>query len=155
NKDGNPYSNTYNPDWGDHPNLRWGGNQWGGNNSNQEPQDRTNPSDHTACGQRLDRIEEEMQSMRTDAKQIQSKCTNSTRTFTKLEDQMSQLMSMMGDIKRQIGIGIPSNTEDNARREGKEHVKAIALRPGKVLGSPKIPIPEVTVDNTMNLKISP
>ncbi|KAL1162454.1 hypothetical protein V6Z11_A07G201400 [Gossypium hirsutum] len=27
NRGGNPYSNTYNPDWRDHPNLRWGGNQ--------------------------------------------------------------------------------------------------------------------------------
>ncbi|KAA3461948.1 acidic leucine-rich nuclear phosphoprotein 32 family member B-like [Gossypium australe] len=38
---------------------------------------------------------------------------------------------MMSDIKRQIGTGIPSNIEDNPQREGKEHVKAIALRPSK------------------------
>ncbi|KAA3469748.1 Retrovirus-related Pol polyprotein from transposon opus [Gossypium australe] len=39
---------------------------------------------------------------------------------------------MMGDIKRIIGMGIPSNIENNPRREGKEHVKAIALRSSKV-----------------------
>ncbi|KAH1106829.1 hypothetical protein J1N35_010597 [Gossypium stocksii] len=39
-------------------------------------------------------------------------------TLTKLEDQMSQLISMMGDIKR------------------KEQVKAIALCSSKVLSSP-------------------
>ncbi|KAA3487708.1 Retrovirus-related Pol polyprotein from transposon opus [Gossypium australe] len=33
---------------------------------------------------------------------------------------MSQLVSMMGDIKRKIGSGIPSNTEDNPRREGSQ-----------------------------------
>ncbi|KAA3470408.1 acidic leucine-rich nuclear phosphoprotein 32 family member B-like [Gossypium australe] len=49
------------------------------------------------------------------------------------EDQMSQLMSMMGDIKRQIGSDMPSNTDNNPRREGKENVKAIALYSGKVL----------------------
>ncbi|KAH1030179.1 hypothetical protein J1N35_046193, partial [Gossypium stocksii] len=64
--------------------------------------DRVNPNDHTACNQRLERIEGEIQSMRVDVKQGQSECTNSTRTMTKLEDQISQLMNMMGDIKRQI-----------------------------------------------------
>ncbi|KAH1064153.1 hypothetical protein J1N35_029140, partial [Gossypium stocksii] len=51
--------------------------------------------------------------MRTDVKQVQSECTNSTRTLTKLEGQMSQFMSMMGDMKRKICIGIPSNIENN------------------------------------------
>ncbi|MBA0804802.1 hypothetical protein Gohar_004369 [Gossypium harknessii] len=41
---------------------------------------------------------------------------------------MSQLMSTMGDIKRQIGIIIPSNIENNPRREGREHVNEIVLR---------------------------
>ncbi|KAH1097344.1 hypothetical protein J1N35_014265 [Gossypium stocksii] len=54
-----------------------------------------------------------MKSMKTDVKQVLFECTNLTRTLTELEDQMSQLMSMMGDIKRQIGTGISSNTEDN------------------------------------------
>ncbi|MBA0789647.1 hypothetical protein Gotri_028142 [Gossypium trilobum] len=61
--------------------------------------------------------------MRMVVKLVQSKCTNSTKTCTKLEDQMSQLMIMMGDIKRQIGTDIPSSTENNSRTEGKEHVK--------------------------------
>ncbi|MBA0726541.1 hypothetical protein Golax_002364 [Gossypium laxum] len=60
---------------------------------------------------------------------------------------MSQLMSMMGDIKRQIGICIPSNTKDNPRREGKEQVKEIALRSSKVLSSPENPTQEVNKEN--------
>lgn len=48
---------------------------------------------------------------------------------------MSQFMSMMSGIKRQIGTGIPNDTEDNPRREGKEHLKVIVLRSGKVLSS--------------------
>ncbi|KAA3473998.1 acidic leucine-rich nuclear phosphoprotein 32 family member B-like [Gossypium australe] len=56
------------------------------------------------------------QSMKTDVKQVQSECTNSTKTLNKIEDQMSQVMSMIGDIKRQIGTGIPSNTENNPRK---------------------------------------
>ncbi|KAA3483216.1 hypothetical protein EPI10_005407 [Gossypium australe] len=38
NKGGNSYSNTYNPSWRDQPNLKWGGNQGRGNNSNQNRQ---------------------------------------------------------------------------------------------------------------------
>ncbi|MBA0838033.1 hypothetical protein Goarm_010131, partial [Gossypium armourianum] len=48
---------------------------------------------------------------------------------------MSQLMSIMGDIKRKIGIGVLSNTKNNPWRERKEHEKAITLRSGKVLSS--------------------
>ncbi|MBA0653625.1 hypothetical protein Goklo_020779 [Gossypium klotzschianum] len=66
--------------------------------------------------------------------------------MTKLEDQMSQLMSVMGDIKRQIGIGIPSNMEDNPWRKGKEHVKAISLQLGKILSSPETNTLETIVE---------
>ncbi|KAA3474734.1 hypothetical protein EPI10_024997 [Gossypium australe] len=98
-----------------------------------KPQDRTNPSDHTTCGQRLDKIVGGMQSMRTD-----SECSNSTRTLTKLEDQRSQLMSMMGDIKIKIGTGTPSNPEDNPQREVNEH--------GKILSSLKTTTPEIIAE---------
>ncbi|XP_017635792.1 uncharacterized protein LOC108477812 [Gossypium arboreum] len=53
----------------------------------------------------------------------------------------------MGDIKMQIGIGIPINAKNNPRRKGKEHVKAITLRLGKVLSSPKNPTSEVNMEN--------
>ncbi|KAA3487069.1 gag-asp_proteas domain-containing protein [Gossypium australe] len=86
-------------------------------------QERANLNDHT--------------SIRTDVKQVQFECTNLVKTLTKLEDQMSQLISMMGDIKRQIGIGILINTEDDPRREGKEHVKAITLRSDLIEKVPK------------------
>ncbi|KAA3483651.1 Retrotransposon gag protein [Gossypium australe] len=108
----------------------------------KKPQDRVKTSDHTACGQRLERIEGEMQSMRTN-----SECTNTTKTLTKLEGQMSQLMSMTGDIKRKIGTRIPNNTKNNPRREAKEHVKAIALRLGKVRCSLENPTPKVNIEN--------
>lgn len=39
----NPYLNTYNPDWKDHPNLRWGGIQGGGSNSNQVKKNNYQP----------------------------------------------------------------------------------------------------------------
>ncbi|KAA3473834.1 acidic leucine-rich nuclear phosphoprotein 32 family member B-like [Gossypium australe] len=93
--------------------------------------------------------------MKTYIKHVQFECTNSTRTLLKLEDEMSQLMSMMRDITRQIGIGIPSNTENNPLREEKEHVKAIALRYGKVLSSPENPTKEMNKENTNDLQEEP
>ncbi|KAH1039565.1 hypothetical protein J1N35_041308, partial [Gossypium stocksii] len=60
---------------------------------------RASRNDDTVCAQHLDRIEGKMQSMRTEVKQVQSECTNSIKTLTKLEDQMSQLMSMMEKLK--------------------------------------------------------
>ncbi|KAA3462052.1 acidic leucine-rich nuclear phosphoprotein 32 family member B-like [Gossypium australe] len=80
--------------------------------------------------------------MRTNIKQVQFECTNSTRTLTKLEDQMSQLMSKMGDIKSQIGIG-------------KEHVKVIALRSSKVLSILENPTQEMNKENTDDLQEEP
>ncbi|KAH1032281.1 hypothetical protein J1N35_044455 [Gossypium stocksii] len=60
-------------------------------------------------------------------------------------------MSMMGDIKRQIGTRILSNTEDDHRREGNEHVKAIPLYSSKVLSGPKTLTHEGTKENTEHL----
>lgn len=80
-----------------------------------------------------------MQSMRTEVKQVQSECNNSLKTLTKLDEQIGQLMSMIGDIKRQIDTRILSTTENNLRREGKKHVKAIELRLGKLLSRQENP----------------
>lgn len=73
--------------------------------------------------------------MKVKVKHVQSECTNSMKILTRLEDQICQLMNMIGDIKRKIGTSIPINTKDNLRRERNEHVKAIVLRLGKVLSS--------------------
>lgn len=63
-------------------------------------------------------------------------------------------MSMMGGIKRQIGTNIPSSTENNPQREGKEHVKAIMLQSGKVLKNLEKPNSEGDKENVNNpLKI--
>ncbi|KAA3480284.1 Aspartic peptidase [Gossypium australe] len=96
-----------------------------------------------------------MQSMKIDVKQVQSKCTKSKKILPKLENQMSQLMIMMGDIKRQIDIDIPGNIENNARKEGNEHLKAIVLRSGKVLSSPETLTQEETKKSVEDLQEDP
>ncbi|KAA3462881.1 acidic leucine-rich nuclear phosphoprotein 32 family member B-like [Gossypium australe] len=89
--------------------------------------------------------------MRTDVKQVQFECTNSTRTLTKLEDQISQLISMIGDIKRQIGTVIPRNTKDNPWREETEPESEEVITPAtetekevtKDSAGTKIPFPSI------------
>ncbi|KAA3484856.1 signal transducer and activator of transcription A-like [Gossypium australe] len=71
-------------------------------------------------------MEGEMQSMRIDVKQVQFEYTNLVKTLTKLEDQMRQLMSMMGDIKRQIGTSIPIDDEPEL-----EEVAKLTTKPEK------------------------
>ncbi|KAA3479732.1 acidic leucine-rich nuclear phosphoprotein 32 family member B-like [Gossypium australe] len=93
-----------------------------------------NSNSHTICGQHLDRIEGEIQSMRID-----SKCTNLIRTLTKLEDQ--------------INTGILNNIENNPRREGKEHMKEIMLRSSKVVSSLENPTQKEVVAPTIEPKI--
>ncbi|KAA3470250.1 Retrovirus-related Pol polyprotein from transposon opus [Gossypium australe] len=44
-------------------------------------------------------------------------------------------MEMISYMQRQFGIGIPSNTENNPHKDGKEHVNAIALWSGKILNN--------------------
>ncbi|KAA3474241.1 bromodomain-containing protein [Gossypium australe] len=68
---------------------------------------------------------------------------------------MSQLMSMMRDITRQIGTSIPSNTENNPQKEENEHVKAITLYLGKVLNSPETLIQEETRESAKDLQEDP
>ncbi|KAA3466231.1 Retrotransposon gag protein [Gossypium australe] len=65
NRGGNPYSNTYNPCWKDHPNLNWRGNQGSENPTLNRPnplyqpqhmqisQKRSMGNSHVGCGRRL------------------------------------------------------------------------------------------------------
>ncbi|KAH1097092.1 hypothetical protein J1N35_014013 [Gossypium stocksii] len=55
--------------------------------------------------------------MRTNIRQVQFECTQTSSILTELKDQVSQLMSMMGEIKRKNSIGILSNTKKKPNEE--------------------------------------
>ncbi|KAA3483800.1 Integrase, catalytic core [Gossypium australe] len=74
-------------------------------------------SDDAICGQRLDIIEGEIQSI------------------------------------RQADTHVPRNTEDNPRRDGKEHVNAISLHSSKTLTNPNEPIQKK--DNSIDIADDP
>ncbi|KAA3461903.1 reverse transcriptase [Gossypium australe] len=119
------YFDTYDLDWKDHQNFKWGGNQGGGN----QIQNRKNPScqpahlqqqfvgkNHVACGQRFDRTEREMQKMKIDIQQVEARCRQLKSQMGSLCDQMSQLMMM---FQKQSGQSLPSNTKKIIREMGK------------------------------------
>ncbi|XP_073304614.1 uncharacterized protein [Primulina huaijiensis] len=115
-----PYSNTYNPGWRQHPNFSWGGQgsqtrPKGGQQYSKQPMYRHEPRDE-----------------KSNLEQMMSKFISSTETRLQnqdasikgLENQIGQLAKMIAS--REPGT-LPSNTETNP----KEKVKAIELKSGK------------------------
>ena len=60
--------------------------------------------------------------------------SNQSTQIRNIEVQLKQMASRMNE--RQQGL-LPSSSEVNPRREGKEHCKAVTLRSGKELEPPK------------------
>ena len=132
----NPYSNTYNPDWKQHPNFSWSSQNrnapvLNGQNRNTQP-----PSFHQQSqGQKhishdpIISLEVLINEYIANNKAIMQSQAVSLRN---LENQMGQRATTMSS--RTQG-SLPSNTE-NPRREGKEHCKAINLRSGKNVDIP-------------------
>ncbi|XP_075475898.1 uncharacterized protein LOC142515052 [Primulina tabacum] len=105
-----PYSNTYNPGWRNHPNFSWGGQ------NNQHRQQR-GPPYVMHQGFKPEPSREE----KSNLEQMMTKFISATETRFQNQD---------ASIKGEQGT-LPSNTETNPR----EHVKAVELRSGKTLGS--------------------
>ena len=134
----NPYSNTYNPGWRNHPNLSWSNNS--GQQQNYPPpefqqqnksQEQANEPGITEVLTHLKKIEakHDSEAARYDAMfQSQSALIQSQSASIKaLENQMGQLVNAQS--YRPPGI-LPSNTEPNPRNMGKEQCHAIMLKSG-------------------------
>ncbi|KAG9458256.1 hypothetical protein H6P81_002764 [Aristolochia fimbriata] len=122
-----PYSNTYNPGWKNHPNFSW-------NNANQS---RQNPPGFKPLQTNTQQKEEpqreddskiiraiyvELQSMKT----LQTEVQSIKQSVALLTTQVNQLNR---DVYERPRGALPSNSEINP----KEQVKAITLRSGKTL----------------------
>ncbi|KAL5560827.1 hypothetical protein UlMin_037038 [Ulmus minor] len=145
NRGNNPYSNTYNPGWRQHPNFSWS-NQTGQSSNNpnrpinpnvtappgfqqQQGQRPQNPT-QTAPQERGDSIEAMMRAFMS---KTETHIQNQGVTLRNLENQVGQLATALSS--RPSGA-LPSNTE-NPQRDGKEHAKAITLRSGNTLEVPE------------------
>ncbi|RWR78511.1 putative serine/threonine-protein kinase PIX13 [Cinnamomum micranthum f. kanehirae] len=147
-KQNNPYSNTYNSGWRNHPNFSWGGNQNNQNNqgnqgnqnqyqgqqrSYQYPQNN-NFSHNSAPKPPEDDfkslVTQFIQSSQANFQQHSQAITNTQQSLAKLEAQMGQIANALS--KREDGK-FPSQTEINPKNQ--EHLKAITtltIEPEKV-----------------------
>ncbi|KAL5562245.1 hypothetical protein UlMin_031992 [Ulmus minor] len=146
NRGNNPYSNTYNLGWRQHPNFSWS-NQTGQSSNN--PNRPINPNASAPPGfqqqQREQRPQNPTQSapqergdsleamMRAFMNKTETHIQNQGVALRNLENQVGQLATALSS--RPSGA-LPSNTE-NPQRDGKEHAKAITLRSGNTVEVPE------------------
>ncbi|XP_054807358.1 uncharacterized protein LOC129309679 [Prosopis cineraria] len=129
-----PFSNTYNPGWRDHPNFRYGGSQQqqynatGQNSQPMQPMRQSTP----ISGSKNDgpSLEELMKQMATNNIQFQQRTET---VIQKLENQIGQLSTSVNELKSQGSGKLPSQTVVNPNCS---NVSAITLRSGKELPEP-------------------
>ncbi|KAM1402221.1 hypothetical protein ACFX2I_010996 [Malus domestica] len=124
-----PYSNTYNPGWKNHPNLSWGGNQQP--RQYQQSYQSTSETNKPSLEDQMSHLAQHMSALsNTTNSFIQSTQTsihNLTASVGNLETQVGQLATMFNE--REKGR-FPSQSEQNPR--GMEHCKVIrTLKSGK------------------------
>ncbi|KAL0319753.1 UNVERIFIED_CONTAM: hypothetical protein Sradi_5236800 [Sesamum radiatum] len=112
-----PFSNTYNPRWRDHPNLRYDNQSQNFQKPPPPPQSKTNSSTS---------LEDMMKALITNTQQFQQDTRSSIQN---LESQVSQLASSVSCLESPGKL--PSQTVINP----KQNASAIVLRSGKELKS--------------------
>ncbi|CAN6718905.1 unnamed protein product [Malus baccata var. baccata] len=136
---GDPFSNTYNPGWRDHPNFKWREPQQGQQQSGfrQQPsgfyqksfaptQPQAQPT-QTNSGSSIDN-DQIFQLLTSMAQGMQ----NRDKRMDELEKQVGQIAEFMGQFREQGKL--PSSTIANLKG-GVETAKAITLRSGKEVGT--------------------
>ncbi|KAL5541145.1 hypothetical protein UlMin_044362 [Ulmus minor] len=135
NRNNNPFSNTYNLGWRQHPNFSWS-NQGAGQGSNSAPQRPQFPPGFQQ--QQKPQTSEFPSSMESLLKEYMARndavIQSQAASLRNLENQVGQLAN---ELKNRPPGTLPSNTE-SPKRDGKEHCKAITLRGGKTLEAPEI-----------------
>ncbi|XP_074556457.1 uncharacterized protein LOC141812313 [Curcuma longa] len=117
NQRNNPYSNTYNPGWRNHPNFSY--------RNNQGPpfQNAQKPSEETTDTQKILKILEQLQG---DMVKINEKLDDHDKRMKMQETQIAQISSSLSS--RTVGA-LPGKPDFNPM----EHCKAIELRSGRTL----------------------
>ncbi|XP_060673095.1 uncharacterized protein LOC132803722 [Ziziphus jujuba] len=151
----NPYSNTYNPGWRNHPNFSWSNNNQQGSNQGQsggfQKQQFQSPFYQKPQLAHQNQNSSQAQTQFSSLQQSLQELSNSTNSFMQRTEQQltnhSQMfnnqMAAIKSLENQIGQlatqfqrsqgTLPSQTEKNP----KEQVQAITLRSGKQVAGPK------------------
>ena len=120
----NPYSNTYNPGWRNHPNFSWGNQGQQRNNPPPGFQQQHLPQEKKPSMEEL--MAKFIQTSESRFQATETSLRNQEASIHNLENQIGQLAKLVSE--RQQG-SLPSNTEKNP----KEQIKAVTLRSGKEL----------------------
>lgn len=132
----NPYSNTYNPGWKQHPNFSWSSQNRNAPALNGQIRNTQPPGFHQQSQGQKHISQDPINSLETLIKEYIAKneaiVQSQAVSLRNMENQMGQLATSMSS--RTQG-SLPSNTED-PRRDNKEHCKVINLRSGKNVDTP-------------------
>ncbi|XP_031254321.1 uncharacterized protein LOC116112302 [Pistacia vera] len=137
-----PYSNTYNPEWRDHPNFSYGGNKQigGGQSFFQNGQQQGFQPKQPASQSSNSSLEDIVKSLAMNTKQFQQDTRSSIQN---LENQMGQMATAISSLEAQVGGKLPSQTVVNP----KENVNAVTLRSGKKVEEPKLDSPSIAKES--------
>nr|XP_027115842.1 uncharacterized protein LOC113733822 [Coffea arabica] len=141
-----PYSNTYNPGWRDHPNLSYGGNRQSNFVPNKQPgyqqQYQPRPPPPPSSGPSLEEMMKQMMATITQNQQrTEATITqNQQRTDSEMQairNQISQMATKINRLESQVNGRLPSQPELNLK-----NVSAMTLRSGKEIQGPEPMIPK-------------
>ncbi|CAN6561349.1 unnamed protein product [Malus baccata var. baccata] len=148
-----PYSNTYNPGWKNHPNLSWGGNQQPRQyqQSYQSTSETKKPSLEDQMSQLAQHMSAPSNSSNNFVQSTQTSIQNLTASLGNFETQVGQLATMFNE--REKGK-FPSQSEQNPR--GMEHCKVIrTLRSGKSYDNREVVHHEAEVEEEEFIESAP
>ncbi|XP_024022668.1 uncharacterized protein LOC112091966 [Morus notabilis] len=132
NRQANMNSNYYHPGLKNHPNFSWAGNH--GPSSSSKPMFPPGYPPQAPPQEKKPNLEDLVAQMASNTNQLitetRTQLQSQAASIRNLEMQVGQLANSMNN--RSQGV-LPSNTENNPRRDDKEHCKAITLRSGKEL----------------------
>ncbi|XP_071925241.1 uncharacterized protein [Coffea arabica] len=136
-----PYANTYNPGWRDHPNFSYAARPLG---FQQQPQyqPRPQPAEQQSAPKSGMSFEDIVKSLATNTQQFQQETKTSIHN---LENQMSQLASTVNRLESQLSEKLPLQTIVNP----KQNASAITLRSGKELPEPSKRISEQAIEEEL------
>ncbi|KAH9725689.1 hypothetical protein KPL70_007974 [Citrus sinensis] len=139
-----PYAQTYNPGWKDHPNFSYGVRQ-SGFPQQYPPRQPAPPQSNSKSGISPEEI---VKSLATNTQQFQQATTASIQN---LENQMSQLATTVSHLESQVLGRLPSQSEVNPQ----QNVSAIILRSGKELQEPSKKVTEHVEDELEKNELMP
>ena len=129
----NPYSNTYNPGWRNHPNFSWSNNSNVQKGNLNPPPGYPRPQVQNPKPQIEDLLTKIIKDSDERQKSLDLILENQDTTLRNHEASIHNLETQVGQIAKLLSErsqgSLPGNTEPNPR----EHVKAVTLRSGKEL----------------------